>query len=437
MLKGVDEHEQKRVVLEAWNSLSPPERFVFNKLITGAFRVGVSRSLVIRALSEATGLEKSLLAHRLMGNRDPAETSYADILHPADDDSLTLSRPYPFLLASPFDKSPHELGNPADWLIEWKWDGIRAQAIFRSQQFFLWSRGEDLLTEQFPELQQLQHSIPDGTVLDGEILPYHAGQPLGFHLLQTRLGRKTVTPRLMREAPIIFVAYDLLESNGVDIRSKPLHERRELLENLLKRRPPRPGPPLLLLSEKLSMTNWSELNQKREIARDRFTEGLMIKDLQSTYLPGRIKGTWWKWKIDPLTIDAVLIQAQPGHGRRASLFTDYTFAVWKGDELTPFAKAYSGLTDEEIRQVDTFIKRNTRTKHGPVRTVEPDLVFEIGFENVALSKRHRSGVAVRFPRILRWRRDKPAKEADTLATLQALVKTPPAFLSGRVQLELF
>lgn len=436
-LKGQSQIEQKHLILDAWSTLSTSERFVFNKLITGAFRIGVSRALIIRALSEVTGMEKSHLAHRLMGNWEPAETTYAELLHPSNDETVALSRPYPFCLSHALDKPPEDLGDLDQWLIEWKWDGIRGQAIFRSGEFFLWSRGEELVSDQFPELQQLQRTLPDGTVLDGEILPYQSGRPLGFGILQTRLGRKTITPRLLREAPVTFVAYDLLESEGIDIRERPLRERRKLLTKLLTNRSSRPGPPLLLLSEPLILSTWSEVAKNRKQARDHFAEGLMIKDLESTYQAGRTKGIWWKWKLDPLTVDAVLIQAQPGHGRRATLYTAYTFALWENGELIPFAKAYSGLTDKEIRQVDAFVKANTLEKHGPVRSIKPELVFELGFENVAHSKRHRAGLAVRFPRILRWRHDKPAQEADTLENLQSLVQSLPIPPSGPEQLQLF
>lgn len=421
-LKNVGESEQKRVLTDAWKCLSPPERLVFNKLITGEFRVGISQALVTRALSDVTGLDKSILAHRLMGQWNPRDVTFHELLstHSSYED---LSRPYPFCLAHALDKPPEELGSLADWLIEWKWDGIRGQLIRREENLFLWSRGEELVTDRFPELGQLQNSIPPGTVLDGEILPYQ-DRPLGFSVLQTRIGRKSITPKLLREAPVVFMAYDLLEWEGRDLRALPLRERREQLVAAFADQPSRQGNPLLLISEELSVTDWSDVSKKRMQARKFFAEGLMLKGRETPYASGRPKGIWWKWKVDPLTVDAVLVYAQPGHGRRSGLYTDYTFAVWDGEELAPFAKAYSGLSDREIREVDSFVKRHTLARKGPVRIVEPDLVFEIGFENVAVSKRHRAGVAVRFPRILRWRRDKPREEADTVETLRSLARVP-------------
>jgi len=436
-LKGLGESEQREILLSAWDCLSPPERLVFNKLITGEFRIGVSQALITRALAEVTGVEASLLAHRLMGQWDPAQVAFADLISP-ERSGADASQPYPFCLAHALDKPAESLGAVQDWLIEWKWDGIRGQAIKRAGNFFLWSRGEELVTERFPELQQLQTCLPDGTALDGEILPWQDGRPLGFSVLQTRIGRKSLTQRLLQEAPVVFVAYDLLEWQGEDLRNRPLRERRQLLVDHFGNMPCRSGNPLLIVSEALVLADWPEVEKMRDSAREHFAEGLMVKRIDSPYAAGRPKGLWWKWKVEPLTVDAVLVYAQPGHGRRSTLFTDYTFAVWNGDELTPFAKAYSGLSDKEIRQVDSFVKRNTLQKHGPVRTVKPELVFELGFENIAFSRRHRAGVAVRFPRILRWRRDKKAQDADTLERLTALggaslVNLPPP----REQLELF
>jgi DNA ligase 1 len=435
-LKGLGEQEQRQVLTDAWDCLSTGERLVFNKLITGEFRIGVSQALVTRALSEVTGTDKTLLAHRLMGNWNPAAISF-DALVSSERSATDISQPYPFCLAHALDREPQELGPVSDWLIEWKWDGIRGQLIKRSDSLFLWSRGEELVTDRFPELRQLQGCLPDGAVLDGEILPFQAGRPLGFSLLQTRIGRKNVTPQLMRTAPVVFMAYDVLEWEGVDLREKPLQQRRQQLEDFLARQPCRTATPLLLLSEAVEPAGWEQVQELRTRARDHFAEGLMLKRLDSPYAGGRIKGLWWKWKVDPLSVDAVLVHAQPGHGRRATLFTDYTFAVWNGDQLVPFAKAYSGLSDKEIREVDTFVKRHTLEKHGPVRTVAPELVFELGFENIAPSKRHRAGVAVRFPRILRWRRDKKAADADTLDTLKALIHLPTPAQPARQQLELF
>lgn len=436
-LKGLGEGEQRQVLTDAWDCLSPPERLVFNKLITGEFRIGVSQTLVTRALSQVTGVDKSLLAHRLMGKWDPAQVSFEELVS-ADRRVTDISQPYPFCLAHALDKPLDDLGDVRQWLVEWKWDGIRGQAIKREDRLFLWSRGEELVTERFPELQQLNGCLPDGTVLDGEILPWQDGRPLGFSVLQTRIGRKVLSRRLLQEAPVVFVAYDLLEWEGQDCRNRPLRERREILVEALGNQPCRPGSPLLLVSEAIETRDWKDTAQKRDQAREKFAEGLMLKRLDAPYAAGRPKGLWWKWKVDPLTIDAVLVYAQPGHGRRSTLYTDYTFAVWEGGQLVPFAKAYSGLSDKEIGQVDSFVKRNTAEKHGPVRIVKPELVFELGFENIAPSKRHRAGVAVRFPRILRWRHDKKPEDADTLDGLKALAQLAEASPTPEMdQLELF
>ncbi|CAL93061.1 ATP-dependent DNA ligase [Azoarcus olearius] len=420
-----------------FGALSTLQRFVCAKLITGSFRVGVSRLLVTRALGEAGGVDTRRVAERLIGYTDigarPDAASYRALLAPpapaegAREDGL----PYPFFLAHPL-QAPVEaledrLGPPENWLIEWKWDGIRAQLVRRGGRSWLWSRGEDLVTERFPELAALGAELPEGTVIDGEILVWKAGRVQPFAALQKRLGRKTVGTRLLAEAPVVLCAYDLLEWQGEDLRAQPQHARRAALERLAQHHPQR----ALQLSPLLHGEDWAALARLREEARERGVEGMMLKGRDAPYGVGRSKegGVWWKWKIDPYSIDAVLIYAQRGHGRRASLYTDYTFAVWDAPpdapqrRLVPFAKAYSGLTDAEIRQVDAIVRKTTQEKFGPVRSVTPEQVFELGFEGIARSARHKSGIAVRFPRILRWRHDKPAAEADTLQTLAELL--PP------------
>ena len=323
-------------------------------------------------------------------------------------------------MAYPLEGEPAELGKPSEWQVERKWDGIRGQLIVREGEIFVWSRGEELMTDKFPEYHILRNLLPNGTVIDGEILPYKAGKPLPFKLLQTRIGRKNLTKNVLEKAPVILMAYDLLEYEGEDIREKPLEERRKLLEQIVKKSRAKQ---ILKLSETLKFDTWEDLIPERDASRSHFSEGLMLKRKNSPYQVGRKKGDWWKWKIDPLLIDAVMIYAQQGHGRRANLFTDYTFAVWKGEELVPFTKAYSGLTDAEIRELDAWIKRNTIERFGPVRSVVPEKVFEIAFEGINASKRHKSGVALRFPRISRWRKDKPKEEANTLEELHALLKS--------------
>jgi DNA ligase-1 len=409
---------QRILVTRTWRELDSPERFLWHKLIMGEFRVGVAHTLVARALANVARVPPEIMAHRLMGEWSPTAADYERLLSPSSAASDP-GQPYPFFLAHPLVGDPHELGPVDEWQAEWKWDGIRAQLLRRLDQVVLWSRGEDLLTDRFPEIAAVGAALPNGVVLDGEVLAWRDERPLPFAALQTRIGRKKLSPAVLGAAPAVFMAYDLLEREGIDIRASTLIERRAKLEALAAQLP---SGFALRLSPLVELTSWDALVDLRRTARDRGVEGIMLKRRSSSYGVGRPKGDWWKWKVDPLTIDAVLIYAQPGHGRRASLYTDYTFGVWHAGELVPVAKAYSGLTDAEIRQVDAFIRRNTIERHGPVRIVRPELVFELHFEAIQPSTRHRSGVAVRFPRINLWRHDKKPEEADTLETLKTLAK---------------
>lgn len=413
--------DRQALIVSWWSALAPFEVFVLNKILTGAFRFGASSKLVIRGLSQACNVPEAVLTHRLMGDFEPTVAFFQQLTSPVATD-YPPSQPYPFFLAAPLEvaRFQQEHGEHLDhWLVEWKWDGIRAQVIKRADQVFIWSRGEDLVTTQFPELVQAFQPFPNGSVLDGEILCWQGNRPLSFNHLQKRLGRKRVTSKLRTEHPVHFMAYDLLESAGQDIRAQPLCDRKCSLATLLA---PQPDPPIIHLSQPLAPANFQALQTLRQHARDQGAEGLMLKALDSPYLVGRKRGYWWKYKVDPMTLDAVLIYAQAGSGKRANLFTDYTFALWQGDELVPFAKAYSGLSNAEIEQLDKWIRRHTRDRFGPVRAVEPAHVFEIGFEGITRSKRHKSGISVRFPRILRWRHDKPIQAADTLQTAQALLQ---------------
>jgi DNA ligase-1 len=407
-----DDALRRESLVTAWREMDDGQRFVWNKLITGAFRVGVSQSLVVRALAQVSGVEAAVIAHRLMGDWNPAAEFYTQLIAKESEDA-DVSRPYPFFLAYPVEGAIEQLGDISEWQIEWKWDGIRSQLIRRNWRTFIWSRGEELVTERFPELEALGALLPEGTVIDGEILPWRDAQPLPFAQMQRRIGRKALGPKILADVPVVILAYDLLEWEGRDIREWPIEERRAKLAALT--------PDRLVLSPVVEAASWDALTKLRLESRERKVEGFMLKRRGSPYRAGRRRGDWWKWKIEPYSIDAVLIYAQPGSGRRASLFTDYTFGVWEGDVLVPFAKAYSGLTDEEIRKVDAFVRRSTIEKFGPVRAVKPELVFELAFEGIQKSPRHRSGIAVRFPRIARWRVDKPAAEADTLETIRALL----------------
>jgi DNA ligase-1 len=415
-LGALAEADQRRAVVSAWSQMGANERLVWNKLITGGFRVGVSQRLVTRALAAVSGLEIAVLAHRLMGHWTPDARFFRELLAPEAADARA-SRPYPFFLAHPLEGPAAALGPVAGWQVEWKWDGIRVQLIRREGRVFLWSRGEELITERCPELAAAAAALPEGVVLDGEILAWDAAGPQPFAALQRRIGRKRVSARLQAQVPTVMMAFDLLEADGQDLRTAPLDERCQRLTALLGAT----GEGVLRHSAPLENRSWPQLAELRRSARRRGVEGLMLKARASPYGVGRPRGAWWKWKVDPFSVDAVLVYAQAGHGRRAGLYTDYTFAVWDGEALVPFAKAYSGLSDSEIREVDGFIRRNTREKYGPVRAVAPELVFEIAFEGIQPSKRHKSGVAVRFPRIARWRRDKPPREADSVAGLRALM----------------
>jgi DNA ligase-1 len=418
-LGGLEEQEQREAILSAWRELAGAERFVWNKLITGGFRLGVSQPLVIRALSRVSGLTEGVIAHRLSGIWEPTAASWTALVAEQTSDT-DISRPYPFYLAYALEEELESLGEPSAWQIEWKWDGIRAQLIRRNGQVFLWSRGEELVTERFPEIATAAMTLPEGTVLDGEIMPWSGDRPLPFAQLQRRIGRKSLGAKILAEVPVVFVVYDLLELEGEDVRGRPLEWRRAKLRELV------PGDAVsgaLILSPTLGVESWDSVRSAWRAARERCAEGLMLKRLDGEYGVGRRKGGWWKWKVQPYAVDAVMIYAQAGHGRRASLNTDFTLAVWDAGALVPFAKAYTGLTDAEIRELDVWIRRNTVEKFGPVRSVKPEQVFELAFEGIQASPRHKSGVAVRFPRILRWRTDKKPEDADTLTTLRALMNT--------------
>ena len=460
-LRGLPPEELLERLPTFWAQLDRQSVMVCLKLITGSFRVGVSKLLVTRALAALADIDSKRVAQRLVGYTDlshrPSAEGYLKLIAEESEDERAQrgGQPYPFFLAhalqQPLDQFETLLGPAENWQVEWKWDGIRAQVVKREGRLWIWSRGEELVTDRFPELHALVQCLPDGTVIDGEIVVWKP--PTGhqnispddfklrpavpdapdtstpsvqpFALLQQRIGRKTLGKKILEDVPVVVLAYDLLEWQGYDWRSKPQHERRTQLEQVIAEA----QSPVLMPSPVLSGEDWLDLGKQREASRSLGVEGMMLKARDSMYGVGRTKdmGVWWKWKIDPFSVDAVLIYAQRGHGRRASLYSDYTFAVWDGPPqssdrtLVPFAKAYSGLTDEEMRKVDAIVRKTTVEKFGPVRSVTPTLVFELGFEGIALSKRHKSGIAVRFPRMLRWRQDKPVAEADSLATLQDLL----------------
>lgn len=457
---GVGTADRRALMESAWRALSTPQRFLWNKLVTGGFRVGVSRGLLARALAQVAGVDAAVMNHRLMGAWQATPADFGRLLSGmagADE----AARPYPFCLAAPLEGEPQALGEVADWQVEWKWDGIRVQLLRRAGQCLLWSRGEEVVTASFPEVAEAARSLPEGTVLDGELVAWGEGRVQPFARLQRRLNRKVVRAADRAAVPVALIVYDLLESGGVDWRPRPLSERRAEAERLLAFATAGAsaearvgagvpaavwmqgelfgasegvlsaeavsdvgGEPasILRLSARLDAASWDEVARWRAAARAEGTEGVMLKRREAAYGVGRQRGVWWKWKVDPFTCDAVLVAAQPGHGRRASLFTDYTFAVWDGDELVPVAKAYSGLSDVEIEAVDAFVRSHGTGRFGPVRSVAPELVFELAFDGVAISGRHKAGVALRFPRMARWRTDKRAADADTLESLMKLAE---------------
>ncbi|AWA38231.1 ATP-dependent DNA ligase [Pseudomonas sp. 22105] len=450
-LRGETPEYLARQLPALWAQLDRPSLMLCIKLITGSFRVGVSKLLVTRALASMAGLDSKRVAQRLVGYTDlsnrPNAAAYLKLIAPesSEEHAQRGGQPYPFFLAhalaQPVETFEALLGPPSNWQVEWKWDGIRAQVVKRDGKLWVWSRGEELVTERFPEFDTLLHGLPDGTVIDGEIVVWKNRHPVTedafdpqsteapavqpFALLQQRIGRKSLDRKILEDAPVVVLAYDLLEWQGEDWRNQPQAKRREQLEQVIARC----NNPVLLPSPILTGDDWFDLARQREASRRLGVEGMMLKARDAMYGVGRTKdmGVWWKWKVDPFSVDAVLIYAQRGHGRRASLYSDYTFAVWDGPPgasaraLVPFAKAYSGLTDAEMREVDSIVRKTTVEKFGPVSSVKPSLVFELGFEGIALSRRHKSGIAVRFPRMLRWRQDKTVDEADSLATLQNLL----------------
>lgn len=416
-LSSKTEEEKKAYVTESWNGLDYTERFIFNKLIGGSFRIGVSKKLLISALSKYSEIDSSQLMHSIMGKWSINEINFEELISGTNINPDN-SKPYPFCLAYPLEKTPEELGEPTHWQAEYKWDGIRGQLIRRNDEVFIWSRGEELVTPQFPEIVAVLQDMHGNFVIDGEILAVTDGQVLNFNELQKRLNRKSITQKMLKEIPVKVFAYDILEFNEDDLRGKPLSERRAILEDVLHSS----GQQDIQLSKIVPFNTWQELAETRNNSRENNSEGLMLKHKDSLYHSGRKKGDWWKWKVDPLTIDAVLIYAQKGSGRRSGYYTDYTFAVKKEDQLVTIAKAYSGLTDKEIMEVSRFVTKNSLEKFGPVRTVKPELVFEIAFEGIGFSNRHKSGVALRFPRILRWRKDKKADEIDDIEEVKKLIK---------------
>jgi DNA ligase-1 len=416
-LRAMDTEERKTTLYRAWDQLSMDEMLPFHKLLTGGFRMGVSKGNLCKALARVGKVEPAVIAQRLSGNWTCDDLTMEGILDPPDEGKDGMNRPFPFCLASPLQEKATSLGEIEDWQVEWKWDGIRAQLLTTGGGGgMLWSRGEESIDESFPEVLECIPYLPPGLCMDGEILAWGREGLRSFSRLQKRLGRKNPGPSIQRKEPVRFQAYDLLRVDGKDLRSLPMGERRKKLEDLLNKMP---GHLPLGISPLVHEKSWENLEIRRKESRDRGVEGFMLKRKDSKYESGRVKGAWFKWKVDPFLADMVVVSAQLGHGKRANLYSDYSLAVWdESGRLVTVAKAYSGLSNEEIEEVDKFVRKNITGKFGPVRGVNPSLVFEIAFEGAQSSGRHKSGVALRFPRIHRWRKDKKIEEADTLEMIR-------------------
>ena len=410
---------------EIWENIPKENHLVINKILTGTFRVGVSIGLITKSIAKLINLEEAIISHRLMGDFIPSPETYQLLISKKINPSELNYKPYPFLLANTFDKKIIDK-SINDFQFEWKWDGIRIQLIKRDGKISIWSRGQELVNKSFPELVEKIVFIKDDFVVDGELLVWNSIEdlPMNFSLLQKRLNRKEPSRKIQKSFPITFIAYDLLEIDGEDQREFNLKNRRINLENNFYKwlnESEEDLSNIFKISKLIYPKNWKEAEMFKNNSRDNGTEGLVIKNKNSNYSPGRKKGLWWKYKVDPMQLDAVLIYAKGGTGIRAGLYTDYSFGLWKDGELIKFASAYSGLNNTEIKELDKWIRQNTIERFGPVRSVKPKMVFEISFENIQRSKRHKSGIAVRFPRITKWRKDKFIQDADTLENAQKLI----------------
>ena len=426
-LSKLEEPQKKSQIKLLWEKTTNDNQLIFNKILTGSFRIGVSKGLVTKAISNMVGIDESIILHRLMGDFDPIEETYIFLINEKLEQKELTYKPYPFQLANTFDEKIKETTSINQYQFESKWDGIRSQIIKRSNNISIWTRGEELVNKTFPELIKIISDFKNDFVLDGEILIWDEIKncPKEFSLLQKRLGRKSPSAKIQKDLPVVFIAYDILEINGNDIRSKVLSERRKILEEKFYNpisEDQNNNSRKIKITKLLKIKNWEELEEAKNSARNIKTEGLVIKNKNSKYLPGRKKGNWWKYKVDPMQLDGVLIYAKPGSGKRADLYTDYSFAIWEENKLVKFANAYSGLNNEEIKELDKWIRKNTLEKYGPVRSVKPELVFEISFDNIQISKRHKSGIALRFPRITRWRKDKNIKDADSLENAKRMIR---------------
>ena len=404
------------------NIMHPHERWAMIKLATGGLRIGVSARLAKGAVAAFGGVSLQEIEEIWHGLKPPYQKLFAWLDGQAEKPVIRHSDTFhPLMLSTPIDEEKDfEKLAPEDFSAEWKWDGIRVQIVSDGNTKAMYSRTGDDISAAFPDVV---NAVNGSAVLDGELLVGTADEngvfaPRPFNDLQQRLNRKTVSAKQMKESPAFVRVYDILFDGEEDVRGKFLTHRREILEDWFEKNPQT----RLDLSEHIAFKTWGELGAIRQKGADEAGhEGVMIKLKSSVYVPGRPKGLWFKWKRDPYTLDTVMMYAQRGHGKRSSYYSDYTFGVWKGNEIVPIGKAYSGFTDEELVELDKFVRYNTVQRFGPVREVKKELVLEVAFDSAHVSARHKSGVALRFPRISRIRWDKPVQEIDTLENVERLI----------------
>ena len=417
-LKGRASEAQKALVFKSWEVLDKAERFQFNKLVTGSFRVSVSQRLMTRALSLATGMPETVLAHRISGGWDPESTAFQDLVR-EQSPTEEAGRPYPFQRIHPLEEGPNVLGETSGYLIDWKWEGIRCQLIRRSSNSFIWSEKGELITGAFPAIASALDNFPEGLVLDGEIVIMQDAGVGPASGIEKRLGMKKPGPKALRELPAAFIAFDILEREGTDLRDRPLLERKQQLLDLAGQVDATGE--VILFSDPLPVNDWADVAGFRAEARNMRADGLLIKKRELPYRSGDVEGPWLHWKPEAHTINALLIYATRGQGGSTRQYTDLSFAVWAGDQLVPFTRTIEGLPEEDMAELSSWIRENTVERFGPVRSVRAEQVFEIAFEGIEPSSRHRSGLILRSPRILRWCRGLTPDRAGKLSSLKKLL----------------
>lgn len=410
-----DDQGNKKKVVDAWKELDHTETYVFNKLIPGNFKSGVDEKVIIKALSKFLNIESNVISNRIKSNWHPDLISFYELFSKFNPDDI-ISKPYPFIPEEVFESEPGVLGSAADWLAEQKFKGIRCQLIFRKGKIFLWTDNGELINDKFPEFEFIKKYLPDDSVFTGSIICINNGMKSQHNYLQARLRRKNISSKSLKESPVIFMMNDLLEYEGTDMRNKFLIERKELIKcnkfmisknNLIK------------YSENIKFENWEELRTIRRKSSDTISGGIILKKKNSLFLSD-INEKYLICKPEPLSADAVLMYALKGE--RTDLFSEFTLGVWDKGKLVSIAKINSGLSEEEIREVSEFVNNNTLEKFGPVRTVRPELVFNISFESISFSVRHKSGVVLQSPEISKWIRGKNIFDASSLENLKKFIK---------------